>query len=256
MIQRLYMRIYLTTLASLAVVVILTALVWQFTAERVADAQQDRFIAALVGAALPANVGSATGQETLARVVVPPIAGLVLYAPDGVRIAGAGNEAGIGGHSSFSSHSGYVLRKIRLDDGRIILARMDSGSMHRHLGGLALTALIALAVALGTYPVIRQLTRRLEGLAGSVDRFGQGDLTARAAISGQDEVSRLAATFNAMADRVGSLLDAHRRMLVNASHELRSPLARVRMGLELYATDPRPDLLQGMRHDCAEIDDQ
>ena len=119
-----------------------------------------------------------------------------------------------------------------------------------------LTLLIALAVALATYPIVRRLTRRLEALAGTVDRFGHGDLAVRAPLSGNDEVSSLAASFNGMADRVASLLEAHSRMLVNASHELRSPLARIRMAMELNATNPRPDLVESMRKDCAEIESQ
>ncbi|MBB6188661.1 HAMP domain-containing sensor histidine kinase [Rhodanobacter sp. MP7CTX1] len=260
MIQRLYMRIYLTTLASLAVVVILSALLWQFTAERSADADHDRFMGALVSRALPPDDDAATLQTSLAALVVPPTEGLALYDRHGVRLAGAGNQTGINGPAmtapTMPIHANAILRIIRLDDGRVVVARMHTSSLNLHLGGLALLALIALAVALGTYPVVRRLTRRLEELAGDVDRFGGGDLAVRSPVSGQDEVSGLATSFNAMADRVAKLLEAHSRMLVNASHELRSPLARVRLALELYETAPRAELLQGMRQDCAEISEQ
>jgi signal transduction histidine kinase len=259
-IQRLYVRIYLTTLASLAVVVILSALLWQFTAERSADADHDRFMGALVSRALPPDEDAATLQTSLAGLVVSPTEGLVLYDRHGVRLAGAGNQTGINGPAmsapTMPIHANAILRIIRLDDGRVVVARMHTSSLNLHLGGLALLALIALAVALGTYPVVRRLTRRLEELAGDVDRFGGGDLAVRSPVSGQDEVSGLAASFNAMADRVAKLLEAHSRMLVNASHELRSPLARVRLALELYETAPRTELLQGMRQDCAEISEQ
>ncbi|HSR65046.1 MAG TPA: ATP-binding protein, partial [Xanthomonadaceae bacterium] len=67
---------------------------------------------------------------------------------------------------------------------------------------------------------------------------------------------RLGLAFNTMADRVGALLDAHRRMLANASHELRSPLARIRLAVELHAATPGEPLLAGIRRDCAEIDGQ
>ena len=260
MIQRLYVRIYLTTLASLAVVVILSALLWQFTAERSADADHDRFMGALVSRALPPDEDAATLQSSLAGLVVSPTEGLVLYDRHGVRLAGAGNQTGIHGPAmsapTMPIHANAILRIIRLDDGRVVVARMHTSSLNLHLGGLALLALIALAVALGTYPVVRRLTRRLEELAGDVDRFGGGDLAVRSPVYGQDEVSGLAASFNAMADRVAKLLEAHSRMLVNASHELRSPLARVRLALELYETAPRTELLQGMRQDCAEISEQ
>jgi signal transduction histidine kinase len=259
-IRRLYVRIYLTTLASLTVVVILSALLWQFTAERSADADHDRFMGALVSRALPAGDDAATLQTSLAALVVPPIEGLVLYDQRGVRLAGAGNQTGINGAAASAPmmpiHASAVLRIIRLDDGRVVVTRTHTSSLNLHLGGLALLALIALAVALGTYPVVRRLTRRLEALASDVDRFGHGDLAVRAPVSGQDEVSGLATSFNTMADRVAKLLEAHSRMLVNASHELRSPLARVRLALELYETAPSAELLHGMRQDCAEISEQ
>jgi signal transduction histidine kinase len=128
--------------------------------------------------------------------------------------------------------------------------------LHFHVGGLALFSLIALAVGLGTYPIVRRLTRRLELLADSVERFGGGDLAARASPGGADEVAGLADSFNRMAERVSALLSAHGRLLANASHELRSPLARIRMALDLYETQPRPDLLASIRRDCTEIDEQ
>jgi signal transduction histidine kinase len=96
-----------------------------------------------------------------------------------------------------------------------------------------LLALVALAVALGAYPVIRRLTKRLEGLQTSVERWGRGDLSARVTVQGDDEVAFLAERFNQAAERIEQLLNSHKSLLANASHELRSPLARIRMSLEL-----------------------
>jgi signal transduction histidine kinase len=87
-------------------------------------------------------------------------------------------------------------------------------------------------VGISAYPVVRHLTRRIETLQHCVAAFGGGDLSVRVAISGQDEIARLADTFNASAERIERLLRAHKTLLANASHELRSPLARLRMALE------------------------
>jgi signal transduction histidine kinase len=97
---------------------------------------------------------------------------------------------------------------------------------------------VGLAVALGAYPVMRRLTLRLEALQRSVERWGEGDLSARVAISGHDEVAFLAGRFNNAAERIETLMNSHKSLLANASHELRSPLARIRMGLELMGVDP------------------
>lgn len=264
MMQRLYMRFYLTTLASLALVVILCVVLWQFTAARSVEAEQDRFIGALVSKALPPDAKPDALQKALEGIVVPPIEGLVLLDRSGKRIASAGHlgraltdldpDASIA--IAQPMHRSSAIHAIHLDDGRVVVVRMRTDSMQVHVGGLILTILIALAVALGTYPIVRRLTRRLEDLAGTVDRFGQGDLAVRAPVAGNDEVSSLATSFNDMADRVATLLAAHSRMLANASHELRSPLARIRIALELNATNPRPEMLESMRKDCEEIESQ
>lgn len=140
-------------------------------------------------------------------------------------------------------------------DGQVILSRLHADAMRVQFHGLAIIAVIALAVAVAMYPLVRRLTRRLEALAAGVDRFGRGDLAVRVPIAGGDEVSQLAASFNTMADRVSHLLDAHGRLLANASHELRSPLARIQMALALQETAPRPDLLRAIQRDCAEIEE-
>ncbi|MHB1249336.1 MAG: sensor histidine kinase [Polaromonas sp.] len=95
--------------------------------------------------------------------------------------------------------------------------------------------LVGLAVALGAYPVMRRLTLRLEALQRGVERWGAGDLSARIDAGGHDEVAFLAGRFNHAAARIETLMESHKSLLANASHELRSPLARIRMGLELLA---------------------
>ena len=98
-------------------------------------------------------------------------------------------------------------------------------------------ALVGLAVALGAYPVMRRLTLRLEALQRGVERWGAGDLSARISAEGRDEVAFLARRFNHAAERIETLMQSHKSLLANASHELRSPLARIRMGLELIGVD-------------------
>jgi signal transduction histidine kinase len=95
--------------------------------------------------------------------------------------------------------------------------------------------LIGLAVALGLYPVVRRLTQRLEGLQRGVQRWGEGDLSVRVPVQGDDEVADLSERFNAAASRIEALMASQKSLLANASHELRSPLARTRMGLELMS---------------------
>jgi signal transduction histidine kinase len=125
------------------------------------------------------------------------------------------------------------------------------------MGFLVMLMFISLAVALGTYPVVRWLTLRLERLQQGVERWGQGDLSVRLPVQGHDEVAFLAERFNVAAERVQAVVQSHKALLANASHELRSPLARIRMGLELMdASTPtqRHIQRQEIARNIAELD--
>ncbi len=83
------------------------------------------------------------------------------------------------------------------------------------------------------YVLAFYLTQPVRRLQRAVERFGHGDLSARAASPRRDELGDLARTFDRMADRIQTLVDAERRLLLDISHELRSPLARLRVAVEL-----------------------
>jgi two-component system OmpR family sensor kinase len=126
-------------------------------------------------------------------------------------------------------------------------------SWMRGPGGLLwILGIVALAVAIGSYPIIRRLTQRLDDLRLGVERWGEGDLSVRIKESGSDELAFLAQRFNHAAERVETLLESHKSLLANASHELRSPLARIRMGLELM--DPEVAFKEEIQRNIAELD--
>ena len=119
---------------------------------------------------------------------------------------------------------------------------------------LLLWGVLALAVALGSYPIMRRFTQRLEALRRGVERWGAGNLSYRVNSQGRDEVAYLAQRFNLAADRIEALVQAHKTLLANASHELRSPLARIRMGLELTEQAPSPALKAELARSIGELD--
>jgi len=77
------------------------------------------------------------------------------------------------------------------------------------------------------------LTQPVRQLQRAVERFGHGDFSARAASGRRDELGELARTFDRMAERIQSLVAAQHRLLLDISHELRSPLARLGVAVEL-----------------------
>ena len=114
--------------------------------------------------------------------------------------------------------------------------------------------LVALAGAMGAYPVVRRLMRRLERLQASVDALGTGQLSTRVAVEGNDEVASLANSFNRSAARIENLLAAQKNLLSNASHELRSPLTRIRMAIELMQDRAQPEVRQELTRSIGELD--
>jgi signal transduction histidine kinase len=92
---------------------------------------------------------------------------------------------------------------------------------------------IMLAAVLLCYWFARHLTSPVRALQKAVERFGRGDLTSRVGSTRRDELGQLARTFDRMASRIETLLAAERRLLLDISHELRSPLARLGVAVEL-----------------------
>ena len=127
-------------------------------------------------------------------------------------------------------------------------------------GGEALAVFLVLlffGVALGAYPVVRRLTRRLESLKRGVERFGDGNLAHRVDDAGTDEVAALAGSFNRAATQIETLLRSHQNLLANASHELRSPLARLKMAFAMLddaSPSARPKLAIEISTNIAELD--
>ena len=154
---------------------------------------------------------------------------------------------------------------VRMHDGRTLhvhLPRPNQNAWNRPPYGFAwMLALVAVAVALGAYPIVRKLTRRLELLQDGVEHWGRGHLATRVALEGDDEVGFLAKRFNLAAERIETLVKSHesllasqKSLLANASHELRSPLARIRMGLELMGSASTPVLKEELSRNIAELD--
>jgi signal transduction histidine kinase len=97
------------------------------------------------------------------------------------------------------------------------------------------------AAVLLCYWLAFHLTNPLRALQKAVERFGRGDLSARAGSTRRDELGQLARTFDRMAGRIETLLAAERRLLLDISHELRSPLARLGVAIELARTGENLD---------------
>jgi two-component system sensor histidine kinase CpxA len=96
--------------------------------------------------------------------------------------------------------------------------------------------MLALMSGIVCYALAKYLTTPLVALRHTTHKLAEGDLSARAVsrpAGGKDEIGHLVADFNSMADRIESLITLQNRLTTDISHELRSPLARLSVALEI-----------------------
>lgn len=295
----LYVRIYLTVLAALALFAGVSGWVVQrhLASEREeqriflqgamrerAEAWGELLQRALPPAAAPRAEQAAALAEWSQRLRLP----MALDDPNGGRIAAS--ESFLRREAEGPGPLGPRAQALLLEDGRTLwVPRLGGMAGMGGLGGTRAAAagrfnaetrvqqawpgvprgltsgwglivflmVLFLAVAAGAWPVVRRLTRRLEALKQGVEAFGAGALHQRVAEDGRDEVAAVGASFNRAAGRIEALLRSHQTLLANASHELRSPLARLKMAtamMEDAAPPQRALLRREVETNIAELD--
>ena len=245
-LKRLYTRIWLAVVLAVAVLTFLVGWAWRLTVE---PPLRDVVIRNEAGQII------GNGHSRRRR---PPGAGIGAH-PQGEPQAQAPS---FGLQSQSGSGPEFVVLML---DGQIVHMQLPRGPRSpwnlAPYGFFWTLTLVALAVALATYPIIRKLTRRLELLQNGVEKWGEGNLSVRVAEDGQDEVAFLGARFNHAAERIENLIKSHesllasqKSLLANASHELRSPLTRIRMGLELMGSGSSPAFKTEIARNIGELD--
>ena len=250
MFQKLYVRIWLAVVLAVAVLILLVGWVWRMTADPpMRDLVVQNEAGQIIGRGHPRRAPDGLDaaersasrqlrQEVPIRSASRPQAAIE-DEPEPELDPGAGT-----GGATEPDHHAPPEFVVRMHDGqtmRMRLRRAPPSVWSRPPFGFAwMLVWVGIAVALATYPIVRTLTRRLERLQDGVQQWGEGNLSTRVPETGSDEVAFLAKRFNQAAERVETLVKSHeallasqKSLLANASHELRSPLTRIRMGLEL-----------------------
>jgi signal transduction histidine kinase len=265
---RLYLRIYLAVLGSIALFALLAGLSWFLLRDYDRFGPRPDFYRVVAERVAPA-ADAAPEVQRKALEEWRRLSGfdVAILGPDGRVLADSGGdmldrrdiaswiERGEGSRRRWRGP--HWSEAVQLSDGRWLMATRPQHERAplRRFGWLAALLGIAAAVGIAAYPVVRRLTRRLETLQVSVAALGSGDLSARVKVEGRDEIARLAQTFNRTADRIQSLVAANKSLLANASHELRSPLARLRMGIEGLASGaPSPAKTEELARNIRELD--
>ena len=240
-LQRLYVRIWLSVMVAVAVLMLLLGWAWRVTTDPPA---RTVVVQNLAGETI--GQGAWRGTRDLAGQVPQ-------HDNDGENTPP--DPATVASYAQFKSGPEFL---VRMQDGQDILIHMPrpprSQWSRPPTGFLWVLGMVGIGAALVMYPVARRLTRRLERLQHGVERWGAGDLSVRVPMSGRDEVGLLAQRFNNAAERIDVLMQSQKSLLANASHELRSPLARIRMALELMGSTPTPAIRAEISRNIGELD--
>jgi signal transduction histidine kinase len=252
--QRLFWKIYLTLLSSLVAVAVLMGCFWWLLAELSGERQGDALRVDLKetlarsggrpGAVTDAAQGSGGGVG----------ADISLYDQNGTLAASHGDRIALTMDDGGSHFGPRHIMRIDLPDGRTVLARMRLPRGESGLHILTVVLVVAGGVGLTAFPVTARLTRRFEILRSGMERWGTGELTARVDGTGHDEVALIARTFNRAAERLSLVLKSQKALLANASHELRSPLARLRVAVELWLMETSAEIHAEIVRNLGEVD--
>ncbi len=256
--RRLFLQAYLALLGIVVLFAALGAVAWWLTHDEPPGAELRRSVAALLGEALPPlGAPRARTDAALARLGRNVDGRITVFGSEGRLLGSLGAPLPAPARMASDGRTRWSgIFSFRLPDGRTVRFLPNRQPGHTPtVGFLAAVVLLALAVAIAAYPLARSLTGRLERLQMQVEALGAGDLAARIEIEGTDEVAALARSFNRTADRIEALVEAQRDTLAAASHELRSPLARIRVAVEMLAENGTPALQARVERDIAELDD-
>jgi two-component system sensor histidine kinase CpxA len=184
------------------------------------------------------------GQKTHLKSCLFDASGNVITGGDCANFDGIGAQAVHSDHSTFNMKHGVVrvAVKVRLTSGRTYIYAVEA-TEHRGpppgIGpsGFALRWSVAFLVSgIICYLLTRYLTAPILRLREASKQLAQGDFSTRAAAGMEqrrDELGTLVRDFNAMAARIEELVSRQRQLIYDISHELRSPLARLNVALDL-----------------------
>ena len=280
----LFLKIFLWFWLSIALVVAVVSFINWSTQPENLGRQWQTFTGEVVGinAATAAQIyerESKNGlQEYLARLETPDrVNAVAFYDARGALIAGNAfdaNRENLFDRALGSDNTEFVVlpqevyaaRRVRLENGEIFVfatnTKRPKFSVSPDLGTRVLQILgIVFAAGLGCYGLARYLSSPISKLRFATQKLAGGNLQTRVAEkfgNRRDELASLARDFDEMAERMENLLTSQKRLTQDISHELRSPLARMNVALELARQKTNPEnaaLLERIERESNNLND-
>ena len=129
--------------------------------------------------------------------------------------------------------------------------RIERAEQLRWLGWGILVLLLSVA---GAFLIVARINRPLRELTDAAAAIGRGQTPSPIAETGPTEIQTLSRTFNQMASDLKRIDEDRALLLAGVSHDLRTPLARIRLGVEMLGDKADATLTQGMVQDIEDID--
>ena len=102
--------------------------------------------------------------------------------------------------------------------------------------------------------LVRRITNHIKRLSIAANHFGMGDFSTRIPETGPDELASLAHSFNRMAQELTQLMSNRTILFGGISHDLRTPITRMKIALELLEEDENSPLMAGLKNDLTEME--
>lgn len=254
-----------STLITLAFVIPLGFLVQRTAEDRAIDrarADATSIVPLLANSSDPGAVAAAaaatiSGSE--ARMTIVFADGSVAGAPSSSdRLAAAAAE----GRSAIGSVDGGAEVVVAVatgpDDVSAVRVFVPNAELHdgraSAWAALAAVGVVLIAISVGVADLLsRRIVRPVHEIADTARRLGGGDLGARVAPGGPDEIRSLAETINVLGARITAMLDDERELLADLSHRLRTPLTHLSLRIDLLSDEELKKTLRGDVEDLSDV---
>ncbi len=182
-----------------------------------------------------------------------------LVSGDGPAVGDRAVQIALKGAPAITTTGGMIVASAPSEGGGAVRAAESTSeaderafSAELRLAGLA-AGLMAMAIVVAVI-LSKRLSRPIVALANSANRLGSGDFTIRVDPSGLAEADDVANALNSAAGRLGKLVHRERALTADLSHQLRTPLAGMRVAVESELVAPRADSTQILTEVISAVD--
>jgi signal transduction histidine kinase len=146
---------------------------------------------------------------------------------------------------------GHLIKEIKTKKGAFTIAIKINNTIQFREELMVLMILLLSLIIIGVYWMIRRVLKPICYLKDGTEEMGKGNFKYRIPVVRKDELGELSESFNAMSEKIEKTIESKEQLLLDVSHELRSPLTRVKVALEFIE---KSDITKSINEDVSEIE--